>query len=162
MNSKNTIKKSLELSMKHTLAAFEGLEAHGTTYPSTNGGCHPLWTLGHLANSEYGIIRGVMRGEANPLAGWDELFKGGSTPKDDVSAYPSHEELLKACHEAREATITLLESYSEDDLNQESAHTPPGYDVEFGTHRDCFQFTAAHWYMHRGNLADAKRSAGLV
>ena len=31
----------------------------------------------------------------------------------------------------------------------------------FGTYRLCLQYVADHWYMHRGQLADARRAAGL-
>jgi hypothetical protein len=33
--------------------------------------------------------------------------------------------------------------------------------VLFGTYRRCLQYAADHWYMHRGQLADARRTAGL-
>jgi len=37
-----------------------------------------------------------------------------------------------------------------------------GYEDTFGTYRLCLQYVADHWYMHRGQLADARRAAGLA
>jgi hypothetical protein len=38
---------------------------------------------------------------------------------------------------------------------------PAGFEATFGTYRLCLQYAADHWYMHRGQLADARRTAGL-
>jgi hypothetical protein len=38
---------------------------------------------------------------------------------------------------------------------------PDGFEETFGTYRRCLQYVADHWYMHRGQLADARRAAGL-
>jgi hypothetical protein len=42
-----------------------------------------------------------------------------------------------------------------------SARAPAGFEDTFGTRRLCLQYAADHWYMHRGQLADARRAAGL-
>jgi hypothetical protein len=41
------------------------------------------------------------------------------------------------------------------DVNGDGRFTPQG------TYRRCLQFVADHGYMHRGQLADARRAAGL-
>lgn len=61
----------------------------------------------------------------------------------------------------RERTLELLDSLSESDLDKVSAKAPKGLGETFGTYRLCLQFVADHWYMHRGQLADARRAAGL-
>ena len=62
---------------------------------------------------------------------------------------------------ARESTLVLIDSLSEDALDQASANSPAGFEDTFGTYRLCLQYVADHWYMHRGHLADARRAAGL-
>ncbi len=57
--------------------------------------------------------------------------------------------------------MALLDSLTEDDLDKASANAPEGFEDTFGTYRLCLQFVADHWYMHRGQLADARRAAGL-
>ena len=38
-----------------------------------------------------------------------------------------------------------------------SANTPEGFEDTFGTYRSCLQLAADHRYLHRGQLADARR-----
>ncbi len=65
------------------------------------------------------------------------------------------------CRDMRAQTMALLESLSEDDLDSVSAKAPDCHEETFGTYRLCLQFVADHWYMHRGQLADSRRVAGL-
>jgi uncharacterized damage-inducible protein DinB len=67
--------------------------------------------------------------------------------------------VLATCRETRDATLSIIDSLSEDDLDRVSASAPEGYEDTFGTYRDCLQYVADHWYMHRGQLADARRAA---
>ena len=55
----------------------------------------------------------------------------------------------------------LIDTLTEADLDKVSAAVPKGYEELFGTYRLCLQYLADHWYMHRGHLADARRSAGV-
>jgi hypothetical protein len=101
-----------------------------------------------------------MLGEPNPLAEWEEVFDGADTPAD-AGLFPPFQQVLVRCREMRQSTMALLDTFSEDDLDTGSAKTPKGVEDTFGTYRRCFQFVADHWYMHRGQLADARRAAGL-
>ncbi len=161
MQSIDLIRDNLAKSTDRVLTGIEELRDSATVFPTPNGGCHALWLIGHLAYSEQQIIRGMMLGEANPLAEWKELFGHGAEPTSDAGKYPPFEEVLTECRKVRESTTKLLDSFSEDDLDRASADAPEGYENTFGTYRLCLQFTADHWYMHRGQLADARRSAGL-
>jgi hypothetical protein len=116
--------------------------------------------LGHLAYIEALVIRGFMLGEGNPLAEWEEVFDGADTG-GDISQFPLFDQVLAKCREVRESTVALLDSLSEDDLDKVSANVPAGFEDTFGTYRLCLQYVADHWYMHRGHLADARRTAGL-
>ena len=69
--------------------------------------------------------------------------------------------VLGRVEEMREMTLSLLDTLSEDDLDKTSANTPEGWENTFGDYRLCLQSAADHWYMHRGQLADARRAAGL-
>jgi len=117
--------------------------------------------LGHLAYIEALIVHGFMLGQGNPLVEWEKIFDGADT-SGDISQFPPFDQVLAKCREARESTIALLDSLSEDDLDRVGASVPAGFEGTFGTYRLCLQFLADHWYMHRGNLADARRAAGLA
>jgi hypothetical protein len=89
------------------------------------------------------------------------MFDGADT-SGDINEFPLFDDVLAKCREVRESTIGLINSFSEEDLNRMSANSPAGYEDTFGTYRLCLQYCADHWYMHRGNLADARRAAGLA
>jgi len=161
MQSIDLIRDNLRKSRDRVLARVEEMQQYCLVFPTRNGGCHTLWILGHLAYIEMLVIRTFMLGEANPLGDWEETFDGADT-SGDISQFPSFEQVLAKCREVRESTVALLESLSEDDLDRASAKAPTGFDDTFGTYRLCLQYVADHWYMHRGQLADARRAAGLV
>ncbi len=160
MQSIDLIRDNLKKSANRVLARVEEMREHCVVFPTPKGGGHTLWVLGHLAYIEALVIRGFMLVEPNPLAEWEGLFDGADTT-GDVSQYPPFDDVLAKCREMRESTVVLLDSLTEDDLDKASANAPEGYEDTFGTYRLCLQFVADHWYMHRGQLADARRAAGL-
>ncbi len=160
MQSIDLIRDNLKQSRDRVLARIEDMREHCMVFPTRNGGCHTLWVLGHLAYIETLVIRGFMLGEANPLADWEQVFDGTDV-SGDISQYPPFDQVLAKCREVREATLAVIDSLSEDDLDKVSARMPKGFEDTFGTHRLCLQFVADHWYMHRGHLADTRRAAGL-
>jgi hypothetical protein len=139
----------------------EDMKDHCMVFPTPRGGCHTLWVLGHLAYIEGQVVRQFMLGEANPLDRWKQLFDGPDV-SGDPHDYPPFDEVLVKCREMRRSTARLIDTMSEVDLDAASISDPPGYENVFGTRRLCLQFVADHWYMHRGQLADARRAAGLT
>ena len=160
MKSIDLIRDNLKKSRDLVLARVEEMREHCVVFPTPNGGCHTLWVLGHLAYIEALVIRGFMLGERNPLAEWEGVFDGEDT-SGDLSQFPPFDQVLAKCREMRESTVALLDSLSEDDLDNVSANVPAGFEETFGTYRLCLQYVSDHWYMHRGHLADARRAAGL-
>jgi hypothetical protein len=160
MQSIDLVRDNLKKSMDRTLERVDEMREHCVVFPTPKGGGHTLWVLGHLAYIEALVVRGFMLAEPNPLAEWEKLFDGTDTT-GDVSQYPPFDQVLAKCREMRESTLVLLDSLTEDDLDTASANTPDGWEGTFGTYRLCLQYLADHWYMHRGQLADARRAAGL-
>ena len=160
MQSIDLIRDNLKKSTERVLARVAEMREHCVVFPTPNGGGHTLWVLGHLAYIEALVIRGFMLAEPNPLAEWQELFDGADVD-GDISQYPPFDQVLAKCRETRESTVVLICSLCEDDLDKASANAPKGFEELFGTYRHCLQYAADHWYMHRGQLADARRAAGL-
>ena len=160
MQSIDLLRDNLIKSRDRVLSRVEDMREHCLVFPTPSGGCHTLWVVGHLAYTETMIVRTFMLGEINPLAEWESVFDGEDV-SGDASLFPSFDQALVKCREARESTLTLLSTLSEEDLDQTSAKTPKGYEDTFGTYRLCLQYVADHWYMHRAHLADARRAAGL-
>lgn len=160
MQSIELIRDNLNKSTDRVLSYIEEMREHCFVFPTPRGGSHTLWILGHLAFIEALVIHEFVLAEPNPLAEWEESFDGTDVT-GDRSQYPSFDEVLAKCRETRAETMTLLSSLSEDDLDKQSAKPPKGFEETFGTYRLCLQYVADHWYMHRGQLADARRAAGL-
>jgi hypothetical protein len=160
MQTIDLIRDNLKKSRDRVLARIEEMRDHSVVFPTPKGGCHTLWVLGHLAYIEALVVREFMLGEGNPLAEWEEVFDGADT-SGDIRQFPPFDQVLAKCREVRESTVALLDSLSEDDLDNVSANVPGGFEDTFGTYRLCLQYVADHWYMHRGHLADARRAAGL-
>jgi uncharacterized damage-inducible protein DinB len=160
VQSIDLIRENLRKSSDRVLARVEEMRAHCVVPPTPNGGCHTLWVLGHLAYIESLVVHRFMLGERNPLAAWEEVFDGADV-SGDIRRYPPFDEVLARCREVRRATVTLLDSLSEADLDRASASVPKGFEDTFGTYRHCLQYVADHGYMHRGQLADSRRAAGL-
>ncbi|MCA9728730.1 MAG: DinB family protein, partial [Candidatus Eisenbacteria bacterium] len=127
MLSIDLIRENLEKSRARVLGRVEDMRDHCLVRPTPNGGAHTLWTLGHLAYIEMLVTRTLMLGEVNPLAGWEAIFDG-SAVSGDSDAFPPFEEVLVMCREARESTLALLDSLSEEDLDRSGARVPTGYE----------------------------------
>lgn len=160
MQSIELIRANLRQSRDRVLARIGDMREHGMVFPTPRGGGHTLWVLGHLAYIESMVVHRIMQGQKNPLAAWEDVFDG-----DDVSGeagrYPSFDDALARCRAARESTIAFIDMLQEDDLDRPGANVPAGFEDTFGTWRLCLQYAADHWYMHRGQLADARRAAGV-
>ncbi len=160
MESKDLLKLNLENCTSMILPMLEDMKDAPLTFPTSKGGNHPLWIAGHLAYSEGSLIQEMMLGQANPLADWKEIFSDGTEPSGDADKYPPLDEVLAKLQEMHQATMALLDSMSEDDLDTPTKNCPPDYEEFFGTYRRCFQMIASHWLMHQGQAADARRMAG--
>ena len=161
MNTKETIKFALTVSNRAVLTAIDKMSDAATTFPTPNGGCHPLWVLGHLTMVE-GMIPGVLFGDKNPVADWHKHFGEGSNTVDNPGAYPSFAEVRQKYLELRERNLKILESLSEEDLDKPTQAPPKGREQEFATFGRSFLVLALHQSMHRGNVTDALRAAGRV
>lgn len=160
MESIDLIRDNLIKSRERVLARVEEMRMHSVVFPTPQGGAHTLWVLGHLAYIESLVVEGFMLGRENPVADWEEVFDGADV-SGDIDHFPPFDQVLAKCRAVRDSTLALLDSLSEHDLDKPSAKVPKGFEDTFGTYRQCLQYAADHWYMHRGQLADARRAAGL-
>lgn len=160
MESIELIRENLERSEEIVLSRIEDMREHCFVFPSPRGGCHTLWVLGHLTYIESLVIDVFMVDGQHPRSDWQAVFDGGE-PSGIASEYPAFDLVLDACRQTRAATISLLDVFVEADLDRPSQNAPSTAVHLFGTYRRCFQYVADHWYMHRGQLADARRAAGV-
>ena len=158
MNTKEIIRFALNVSNGAVLNPIDQVKDSGTTFPTQNGGCHPLWVLGHLTMIE-GSIPGILFGDSNPVAEWRKYFGEGTEPVDNASAYPPFAEVRAKYIELRERNLKLLDSLSVEDLEKPTMAPPKGREKEFATYGSSFLVLALHQAMHRGHVTDALRAA---
>jgi DinB family protein len=159
MHTKDAIKFALTVSNGAVVSVIDEMSSAATTFPTPNGGCHPLWVLGHLTLIE-GLIPAVLFGDKNPAAEWEKYFGESSEPVADAGAYPPFTEIREKYFQLREQNLKLLESLSEADLDKPTKAPPKGREREFATYGQSFLVLALHQTMHRGNVTDSRRAAG--
>ena len=161
MHTKEFIQSALDASDRAVLSVIDKMSDAPTTFPTPNGGCHPLWVLGHLALVE-GSIPAALFGEPNPAAKWERHFGEQSEPVDDAGAYPPFAEVRDTYVRLREQNLALLESLSEADLDKATVAPPKGREREFATYATSFLVLALHQMIHRSHVTDARRAARVV
>jgi len=159
MQTKEAIQFALNVSHGAVMSVIDKMSDAATTFPTPNGGCHPLWVLGHLTMVE-GMIPAALFRDKNPAAEWGPHFGENSEPVADASIYPSFGTVRKKYAELREKNLAILESLSEEDLDKPTKAPPKGREQEFSTFGKSFLVVALHQSMHRGHATDAVRAAG--
>ena len=132
MHTKEAIQFALTVSNRAVLSVIDKMSDAATTFPTPNGGCHPLWVLGHLTMVE-GMIPMVLYGEKNPVAEWQNYFGENSEPIADAGAYPPFAAVREKYLELRERNLKLLESLSEADMDKPTKAPPKDREQEFAT-----------------------------
>src|SRR6266404_4781052 len=129
------------------------------TFPTEEGGCHPLWVLGHLAFVE-GLAYEILAGGENPAGEWAALFGPDTIPTADRSQYPSFGEVRARYVELRQRNLQFLDSLSEIELDKPTQWQTKGVEEHFATYGKALLTLALHQMAHRGQITDAIRSAG--
>lgn len=159
MNTIDFIKMSLESSRGWAMGLIGDMQDAPLTQPTSSGGNHPLWVLGHLARAESDLLDGFILGKPNRFPDLESAFGMGSTPTTDASQYPSMDELMGKFEEVRAASLAHLDTLSEADLDKPS-HAPEEFGAFFGTVGACYAAMTTHVSFHAGQVADARRAAG--
>jgi len=161
MQTKEAIQFALTISNRALLNVIDEMSGAATTFPTPQGGCHPLWVLGHLALVE-GMIPAALLGEPNAAADWAPLFGENSEPVADPAAYPTFAEVRAKYVQMRERNLQLLDALSESDLDKPTLAPPKGREQEFATYGRSFLVLALHQMIHRAHVTDARRAARVA
>jgi hypothetical protein len=161
MYTKDAIRYSLNLADQAMMRSLETIEDAPLTFPTENGGCHPLWVVGHLAFVE-GLAHEMLGGGASPVADWAAVFGQDTIPTADAARYPSLGEVRAQYVHLRKRNLMLLESMTEADLDKATPSQPKGLEAHFATYGKALLTIAMHQMSHRGQITDAIRTAGRV
>ncbi len=159
MYTKDAIRFSLNMAEGAVMRCLASIEDAPLTFPTENGGCHPLWVVGHLTFVE-GLTYEILGGGVNPVTEWAPLFAPDTTPTADAAQYPSLEEVRARYTQLRRKNLQLLESMSEADLDRPTRSQPTGLEEHFATYGKSLLTLALHQMAHRGQITDAIRSVG--
>ena len=160
MKATDLIRWAMPMTEQGTAAIVEDMRGDAAlTQPTSRGGNHPLWVLGHLAYLEGGIPH-VLLGEPNPVAHWAPLFAPGTQPATDADKYPSFDEVLATYHRLRARNLKLLDEVGEAGLDRAPKHVPPGFEDLMTTFGHTLLLITLHNMVHYGQVADARRAAG--
>jgi len=159
MNTIEYVKLSLATGRGWAIGLIEDMRDAPLTQPTSNGGNHPLWVLGHLVCAEAGIFDGFILGQRNRFAELNELFGIGSTPSTNADDYPSIDELMGKFEEIRTAVLAHLDTLTDADLEKPS-HAPDKFGKSFSTIGGCYIALTIHPAYHAGQVADARRVLG--
>jgi hypothetical protein len=159
MKAIDLIRWALQVADESTTRLVEDLRDKPLTRPTSRGGNHPPWVLGHLAVIE-GMIPHTVFGEPHPVQHWWPLFGTGSEPSDDAGAYPPFDEVLTTYRDLRAENLVRLEEIGEAGLERAPKVIPPGFEDRMKTIGRTFHLIALHQMQHLGQVADARRAAG--
>lgn len=160
MRALELIRWAMQMTDAGTAALVEEMRSAPLTQPTSRGGNHPLWIMGHLAFIEGGL-RHVLLGEKNPVEHWAPLFAPGTEPKPDAGFYPPFDEVLRTYRELRARNLKLLDEIGDDGLDAAPTRVPPGFEDAMRTVGQAFLLVTLHNMVHYGQIADARRVAGL-
>lgn len=159
MYVKDAIRYSLILADQATMRTLAIIEDAPLTFPTGNGGCHPLWVIGHLAFVE-GLTHEMLGGGGNPVAHWAPIFGPDTVPTADAAQYPAFAKVREQYVQLRSRNLQLLESMTEADLDKPTPWQPKGLEEHFATFGKALLTVAMHQMAHRGQLTDVIRTAG--
>src|SRR5262249_27433757 len=100
MKAIDVIRNATAMGDRATIRLIEDMQDSPLTQPTSQGGNHPLWLLGHLTWVE-GEVPRILFGEPNPVERWTAMFAPGTQPSTDLAAYPSFDELLRTYRDLR-------------------------------------------------------------
>jgi hypothetical protein len=164
MNRIELIRWALQMTDGATAQLVDAMRSAPMTCPTPGAkggdGNHPLWSLGHLAFIEAGIPH-ILFGEPHPLEHWRPLFAPGTQPKSDAGAYPPFDEVLRTYRELRVKNLKLLDEIGEAGLDRVPRQVPPGFEEVMTTFGQTLLLIALHNMVHYGQIADARRVAGI-
>ena len=159
MKAIDLIRGALQMTEQGTLNLIEDMRDAPMTQPTSNGGNHPLWVMGHLASIE-GAVRSALFGEPHPVGHWAHLFAPGTQPRTDPGAYPPFDEVVRTWRELRAQNLRRLDEVGDAGLDAPAKAPPPGFEDAMRTVGQGFLLLALHQMVHYGQIADARRVTG--
>lgn len=158
MNSREAIKSAVDMGKLISMAYLEDLTDEEMMHRPHADCNHIKWQLGHLIQSEHDMIEGCVPGSMPALPdGFGDKYSKETSSNDDPSFFHSKAELMEAFTQQRDATLSTLETLSDEDLAKPAPEEMQGYAPNWAM---AFVMQDSHWVMHAGQWAVIRRQLG--
>jgi hypothetical protein len=118
MKAKDVIRQTIEMSDMATGKYLDDLDDAAFLSRPVAGMNHIAWQIGHLISVEHGILEGIKPGSCPPLPeGFDAKHRKETSTSDDPKAFHTRDEYLSLWKAQRAATLAVLESLDDADLD---------------------------------------------
>jgi DinB superfamily len=158
MSPKDALRLSIEMSDRIIDAYIGDLSDADLLIRPVPGMNHIAWQLGHLLSAEHRFVEMVKPGSCPALpAGFDAAHSKETTTVDDPAKfYPlaTYQKLWKA---QREATLAVLDSVPESDLDKKDSEKYPEWAP---TPAALLAMSGTHALMHCGQFVPVRRMVG--
>jgi hypothetical protein len=119
---------------------------------------HPAWQIGHLICSEFEVMEAIRPGISPRLpAGFLEVYGKFNSRSDDPTQFHSKREFLELYDQQRNATLEILRSLSENELDAPGPEKMRSYAPTIGA---AIMMHASHELMHAGQFTVLRRKLG--
>lgn len=158
MTARELIRSALGTSEMIMGRYLDGLKREDLLLRAVPGMNHIAWQLGHLIDSERGMMEAIRPGSSPPLPqGFAEAHSREATTSDDAARYLAPEEYLALWKTQRAATLALLDSLKDEDLDR----VDPGFPAFTPSVGLLLHLAANHPILHAGQLVAVRRKLGL-
>lgn len=158
MNAHDVIRYTLNTSARLMLGYIEDLTDEDLMVRPVAGANTIAWQLGHLISAERYFMESIRSGSCPALpGGFDQAHAKDTATSDDAGKFYSKAEYQKLFAAQRQATLQVLESLSETELDgpgpdRMRAHAP--------TVGALMNMAGTHILMHVGQFAVVRRKIG--
>lgn len=161
MTAKELIRKAFGGS-EHIMGRYlDGLKKDDLLIRAVPGMNHIAWQLGHLIAGERKMVEMIRPGSSPPLPeGFEETYATSNTSVDDPAKFLSPEEYLALWKAQRAATLALLDTVSDEELDAtEAGGRPlPPFAPTVG---QLMHLAGTHPILHAGQFVAVRRKLGL-
>ncbi len=158
MDSRDAIRQSMGIADMVAQGYLGDLEDADLLIRPVDGANHIAWQLGHLINSENQLVGSIRPGSMPELPeGFAEQYTKETASVDDPAKFHTKDQYLQMLKDQREATLSLLDQLSDEDLDQPA---PEQFREHFPTVGHIMALQAIHTTMHAGQWTVLRRKLG--
>lgn len=158
MNTKDAIRDTLNLSHTVLKSYFNDLTDAELLLRPGPGCNHLAWQLGHLIDSECGLLNAVAPGTAPELPpDFGKYHSRENVASNDASQFLSKDRYLELTEQVHAASLAVLDGFPEADFDKEA---PERMRKMFPTIGALFVLIACHPMMHAGQFVPVHRALG--